>query len=218
MERKETLQEILKCPNSAAFSRIRFVRNAMSEEEQQQFLNGLYVTAIEARELGSPDVLWEYLEEWESKGVASAGAQLTDPVMKDIPLASIRVPVRQATFALVTTGGIYVDGQEPYETDGPKGLGDWSYREIRKDTPRAALKIAHAHYDLSGPREDINCVFPIDRFKELEQEGIIGQLAEVNYSFMGFIRPWERLVEETAPEVAQRLKDHGVDAVFLSST
>ena len=218
MELKETLQEILKYPNTAAFSRIRYVRNLMSEEEQQQFLNGLYVTAIEARESGSPDLLWDYLEEWEAKGVAVNGAQSTDPVMEEIPWANVRVPVRQAKFALVTTGGVYVDGQEPYETDGPEGLGDWSYREIRKDTPREALRVAHAHYDLSGPREDINCIFPIDRFMELEQEGTIGGLAEVNYSFMGFIRPWERLVEETAPEVAQHLKDDGVEAAFLSST
>ena len=189
MELKEMLQEILKYPNTAAFSRIRYVRNLMSEEEQQQFLNGLYLTAVEARESGSPDALWDYLEEWEAKGVAMNGAQLTDPVMEEILWATVQVPANKAKFALVTTGGVYVDGQEPYETDGPEGLGDWSYREIRKDTPREALRVAHAHYDLSGPREDINCVFPIDRFMELEQEGVIGQLAEVNYSFMGFIRP-----------------------------
>lgn len=218
MDLKEALQDVLKFPNTAAFSRIRYVRNLMSEEEQQQFLNGLYLTAIEARESGSPDMLWDYLEEWETRGVALNGAQLSDPIMEEVPWAALQVPVKQAKFALVTTGGFYVDGQEPYETDGPEGLGDWSYREIRRDTPREAIRVAHAHYDLSGPREDVNCVFPLDRFEELEREGVIGRLAEVNYSFMGFIRPWERLAEETAPEVARHLKEDGVEAVFISST
>ena len=45
MDLKEVLQEILKYPNTAAFSRIRYVRNLMSEEEQQKFLNGMYLTA-----------------------------------------------------------------------------------------------------------------------------------------------------------------------------
>ncbi len=218
MELKEVLQEVLKYPDTAAFSRIRYVRNIMSEEEQQRFLNGLFVKAIEAREVGSPDPLWDYLEEWEAKGVAMAGARARAPEVGDTPWAPFSVPVTQAKFALVTTGGMYVDGQQPYETDGPEGQGDWTYREIRKDTPREALRVAHLHYDLSGPREDVNCVFPIDRFVELEREGIIGQLAEVNYSFMGFIQPWDKLMEETAPEVAQRLKKDGVDAVFLSTT
>ena len=218
MELKEVLQDILKYPDSAAFTRIRYVRNLMAEKEQQEFLHGLFLKAVEARESGSADTLWDYLEEWETKGVAIAGARARAPEVVDTPWAPLSIPLSRAKFALTTTGGVYVDGQEPYQTDGPEGLGDWSFREIPKDTPREALRVAHAHYDLSGPREDINCVFPIDRFVELEQEGIIGQLAQVNYSFMGYIQPWERLMEETAPEVAQRLKNDGVDAVFLSST
>ena len=44
---------------------------------------------------------------------------------------------------------------------------------------------ASVNHDRSGFQEDINVVFPIDRFKELESEGVIGRLADVNYSFMG---------------------------------
>ena len=218
MELQEILREVLKHPNTAAFSRIRYVRNIMSEEEQQQFLNGLFVRVVEARESGSADPLWDYLEEWEERGVAMAGQRARAPEVGPPPWATLRVPISRAKLAVVTTGGFYVEGQEPYETDGPENLGDWSYREIPKDTPKEKLKVAHLHYDLSGPREDPNCVFPLDRFIELEHEGIIGGLADTNYSFMGYIQRPDLLSTETAPEMARRLNADGVDAVLLTST
>ena len=61
-------------------------------------------------------------------------------------------------------------------------------------------------------------MFPLDRFIELEREGVIGELAEDNYSFMGFIQRPDLLMTETAPEVARRLKADGVQAVVLTST
>ena len=134
------------------------------------------------------------------------------------PWTPLRVPVRQAKLALVTTGGIYVEGQEPYETDGPEGQGDITFRAIPKDVPRDQLRVAHKHYDTRGPREDINCVFPLDRIVEMEREGVIGALTDTFYSFRGCILTPKRLMAETAPEVARRLKADGVDAVVLTST
>ena len=69
-----------------------------------------------------------------------------------------------------------------------------------------------------GPREDVNCIFPLDRMVELEQEGVIGGLASTNYSFMGYIQRPDLLSTETAPQVAKRLKADGVQAVVLTST
>ncbi|MBI4200379.1 MAG: hypothetical protein HY535_07905 [Chloroflexi bacterium] len=218
MEAKELLQQILRSPETAAFSRIRNVARRLGEEDQAQFLHGLFIAAVEARESGDWDSLLGYIEQWEERGVAAAGAQAKAPAVGAPPFTLFRKPLKEATFALVTTGGVYVEGQEPYVTDGPDGMGDWSFREISKRVPRPLLRVAHLHYDLSGPRKDINCVFPIDRFQELENEGVIGQLAEVNYSFMGYIQKPEELMATTAPEVARRLRVAGVDAVFLSST
>ena len=218
MDTKEVLQKILASPATAAFSRIRYVRSQMSEEEQAEFLGKLYLAAVEARESGRLDAVADLLEEWEAKGVALAGARARAPEVGPTPWATLHVPVRRAKIALVTTGGFYVAGQPPYETDGPEGLGDWSFRAIPRDTPRDQIKVAHLHYDRSGPREDINCVFPLDRFVEMEREGAIGRLAETNYSFMGYIQRPDLLMSETAPQVARLLKADGVDAVFLTST
>ncbi len=218
MDTKELLQDILGVPRTAAFSRIRYVGTLMEEEEQAQFLKSLFQAAVEARENGTTDSLADLLEEWEEKGMALAGSRARAPEVDAPPWTALRVPINQAKIALVTTGGFYAEGQEPYETDGPEGLGDWSFRAIPKDTPRNRIKIAHVHYDLSGPQEDINCVFPVDRFAELEQEGVIGELSPTLYSFMGFIQRPDLLMSDTAPEAARRMKAEGVDAVFLTST
>ena len=58
----------------------------------------------------------------------------------------------------------------------------------------------------------------MDVFRDLEREGVIGQLADTNYSFMGFIQRPDLLSTETAPEMARQLKADGVDAVLLTST
>ncbi|MBI2861927.1 MAG: hypothetical protein HYX89_03810, partial [Chloroflexi bacterium] len=49
-------------------------------------------------------------------------------------------------------------------------------------------------------------------------DGVIGEFAEVNYGFMGFIPKPQGLIEETAPEVARRLKEAKVDAVIIGTT
>ena len=134
------------------------------------------------------------------------------------PWTPLRVPIREAKVALVTTGGFYLKTQQPYETDGPENQGDWSFRAIPRTTAADEMDVAHLHYDLSGPREDRNCVFPIDRAAEMHAEGLIGSLADTYYSFMGFIMRPDLLAAETAPEAARLLKADGVDAAVITAT
>ena len=64
---------------------------------------------------------------------------------------------------------------------------------------------------------DINTP-PIDRVKDLVDKGIVASLAENYYSFTGALRNPKPLIEITGPEVAGRLKDVGVDLVFITPT
>ncbi len=66
-----------------------------------------------------------------------------------------------------------------------------------------------------GFAEDVNIVFPLDRFKELEEQGNVGSLAAVHYSFMGAGLP-PAAYEQGAAQVAGMLKQDKVDAVFLT--
>ena len=117
------------------------------------------------------------------------------------------------TFALLTTGGFYLnDSQTPFDTESIHG--DVSYREIPKTVRQEDFGIAHKHYDHSLTEQDFNIVFPIQRFVELENEGIIGKLTDTHYSF-SYVNDAVSLVKETVPEFISRIKAAGVDVLFL---
>lgn len=128
------------------------------------------------------------------------------------PNTPLRKPLEECNVALITTAGFYINGQQPYVN------GDCSYREIPNSILTTALKIGHKSvaYDKSDSKTDANLVFPLDRFRELESEGKIGALNHRHFSFMGSISKPKLLITRTAPEVAQMLKDDGVDAAFLT--
>ncbi len=207
------LKDLLQNPGTAAFSRSKYLPRLASDEQMAEFINGLFIAATESKYSGDWEQLSEYLDRWDDIGIGLQFDGLSVPEFDDIPWATLIKPLDQCKLALVTTGGVFVEGQTPYtEADDP------SSREISIKTAREHFKIWHPGYDHGPAEEDINCVFPIDRFKELEAEGVIGGLAETSYSFMGLIRTTEPLINETTPNVARRLKEDGVDAVFLAST
>jgi D-proline reductase (dithiol) PrdB len=69
------------------------------------------------------------------------------------------------------------------------------------------------NYDRSGFQKDWNVVFPLDRLREMEQDGLIGSVADYHYSFMGATAP--ELMETSARDIAGLLKNDNVTAVLL---
>ncbi len=131
----------------------------------------------------------------------------------DIPWTAYNGQPSSQTFALVTSGGFYLkDSQPPFDTESIHG--DTSFREIPKTVRRQDIGIAHAHYDHSLAEQDLNIVFPIQRFVELENEGIIGKLTDTHYSF-SYVNDAVSLVTETVPKFISRIKTAGVDVLFL---
>ncbi len=134
-------------------------------------------------------------------------------VPKDIPWTAYRGQPSDQTFALVTSGGLYLkQSQPPFDTVSIHG--DTSFREIPKTVRQQDLGIAHAHYDHSLAEQDINIIFPIQRFIELEDEGIIGKLADTHYSF-SYVNDVVSLATETIPKLISRIKAEGVEVLFL---
>lgn len=132
-----------------------------------------------------------------------------------VPFARLRKPLRACRLALVTTGGVHQRDQPPYDMADPRG--DASYRVIPADTPRERLTITHDYYDHTDAERDLNILLPLERFRELAQAGHIGALGTC-YSFMGHIEPPHvaTLLQQTAPQVAGRLKQERIDAVLLT--
>jgi D-proline reductase (dithiol) PrdB len=63
---------------------------------------------------------------------------------------------------------------------------------------------------------DANLALPLSRLRELGQAGVVGPLAPLHLSFMGSIVGPRRLIDETAPEAARRLKGAGVEIALLT--
>ncbi len=101
--------------------------------------------------------------------------------------------------------------QPRFDIDDP--LGDCSYREIPNLAER--LTWTHAYY---RPDEgtDLDAVLPLWTMRELEREGVVGELNRRHFSFMGAIHDPGPLVAKTAPEVAQKLVEDQVDAALLT--
>ena len=212
VEIKDLLRDLQENYSRVTVSRLKYLTRQATDEEVVEFINGLIVKAGEAKYMGSWQEMEEYLDHWESLMVARLASNMKFPDSSGVPWTPLAKPISQCRIALVTTGGIYTDGQPAFEA-----ADDVSFREIGKGTPQSGIHVSHRGYDTTGPQEDVNCVLPLHRFEELEGEGVIGSLAEVSYSFMGLIRDATTL-KDSSEKVAQKLKADGIDAVFLTAT
>ncbi len=134
----------------------------------------------------------------------------------EIPWTIPAKPLNESTLALVTTSGIHHDNQAPFDMLDEKG--DPSYREIDGETIINGFTITHDYYDHADAEKDPNIIFPLERLNELVREGKIGKIARKHYSFMGHIDGPHiaTLIEKTAKEVAEKLKNDQVDLVLLT--
>ncbi|MBI4251053.1 MAG: hypothetical protein HY618_01205 [Candidatus Tectomicrobia bacterium] len=138
------------------------------------------------------------------------------PAAGDEPWAALAKPLAGCRLALVTTGGVHLKSQAPF--DMAEKDGDPTFREIPSGAPRGELVITHDYYDHRDADRDINVVFPLDRLAELAAGGRIQGPAPLHLGFMGHVDgPLAgRLVRETAPAAARRLAETGADAVLLT--
>jgi D-proline reductase (dithiol) PrdB len=132
-----------------------------------------------------------------------------------LPWAVPRKPLHAARVALVSTAGLVLPSQPPFD-DAMKG-GDWSYREIPDTAAVTTLVECHRSktFDRAGIDADANLAFPLDRLHELVRLQAVGAANRRHFSLMGSITAPGRLVRESAPAVARALVDDDVDAVLL---
>lgn len=144
-----------------------------------------------------------------------AGAPVTG-VEGGVPWTPVKKRLKDSTVALVTTAGVHLKGQPPFDMLDKQG--DPTYRELPSGTPKEDYTITHDYYDHTDADRDLNIVFPIDRLREMRDAGLIGGLAGTNYGFMGHIDGayMDILVKKTAPEVARKLRKEGVDVALLT--
>jgi D-proline reductase (dithiol) PrdB len=132
-----------------------------------------------------------------------------------VPLARMRRPLHESRIALITTGGVHLRAQAPFDMGDSRG--DPSFRAIPADSAPGDLMITHDYYDHHDAGRDLNILFPLALMRELAGRGAIGAIG-TGYGFMGHIEPphVDTLLRRTAPEVARRLRQEQIDAVLLT--
>lgn len=119
-------------------------------------------------------------------------------------------PVDQSTVAIISTAGMHRRHDERFKP------GAVDYRIIPGDVDFADVVLSHisANFDRSAFQQDPNIMFPLDRLREMADDGEIGGVSNWHYSFMG-AQPDPRRLEATGEEVGRLLAADGVDVALL---
>ena len=134
------------------------------------------------------------------------------PITPKSVFTPVTKPLNEMTVALATAAGVHVKTDKRFNL-----AGDFTWRKIPDDVPSSELMVTHGGYDNSDVNKDINCMFPIDRLHELRDSGFIKATAPTHAGFMGGGGNIEKFTNETGPEIAQMLKDEGVDSAILTA-
>ena len=129
---------------------------------------------------------------------------------EDVPWTPLTKPLQECKVVLMSSGGVYHRDQEPFHFKN-----DASFREIPKDTAVSDMRVAHFGYQIDDAVKDPNCVFPLERMRELEEDGLFGRLAERAFSFMGGIYSARRVRERLAPRLLELVQELEGDLVYL---
>jgi D-proline reductase (dithiol) PrdB len=94
-------------------------------------------------------------------------------------------PLNKRRVAIVTTAGLHRRTDRPFLfATSPEQAKPVDYRVIPADTKASDLVMSHTstNFDRIGFQQDSNLVFPIDRLRELQSDGVIGSVADFHYS------------------------------------
>ena len=130
-------------------------------------------------------------------------------------------PLSESTIAVLSSAGIFVrDEQEPFDVEREKReptWGDPTWRIIPRDVAQSMVAATHLHINTDHVKRDIGVAMGLRALMVLETEGVIGRLAEENYSVMGYqengCEVWQ---SRTGPEIIKHLQEAGVDALLLA--
>lgn len=134
----------------------------------------------------------------------------------DVPWTPFNGRVARSRVALVTTAGVHLKSDPPFNMRDP--AGDPGFRQIPADAAPGSYTITHNYYDHTDADKDINVVFPFEVLGQMAASGEIGSVNHRHFSFMGHVLPphIHPLMHKTAPQVAHLLKQDGVDIVLLT--
>jgi len=143
-----------------------------------------------------------------------------EPSHPPIPWTPVTKPLAASRVALLSTAGLSMRGDTPFDMEGERKRPTWgdpSWRRLRADATSATIEANHLHIDTSYIERDLNVALPLDRLRELVAAGEVGSLAPTHYSIMGYQGSDTTVLEtRSAPEIAAAMRSEGVDLALLA--
>jgi betaine reductase len=132
------------------------------------------------------------------------------------PAAAIEDPA-EALIALLTEGGLVPDGN-PGRLESARATRWLRYPlEGRKSMPSGEFQSIHGGFSTAAANADPNRILPLDVAREMEEEGLIGQLHSEYLVTVGNGMPVDSATDYGV-EWAEELRKAGVQAAILTST
>jgi hypothetical protein len=127
-----------------------------------------------------------------------------------VPFTPFRGKIEDAIVCIVSTAAVRAKSDKPFDTEG-----DATYRVISSELSAKDLTYDDTHFDHACADQDMNCIFPIDRVRELAAERRVGGLTERHFS-LGFSMALRELRETTIPQLAREVDRARPDVVLLT--
>lgn len=196
---------------------------SLSDEAAAQFFQDLLWKLGDTLNDGDLGRLLDHVIAWQQRAYSESGRYVYD----ETPFTPLAKPLTETRIGLLSSSGHFVEGDDPM----PFGVQEMTQEEalariddflksapqlstIPIDTPPSQLHVRHGGYDVRAAQSDPNVVFPINRLRELNREGLIGDLAPDAYSFVGATSQL-RLQKEAAPEWVALFQAQQIEAMIL---
>ncbi len=143
--------------------------------------------------------------------------ELPIPKIDRVPIAEPIASLKEATIAMVTTGGIVpVANPDRIQSASATRWGRYNIADMAR-LEGGVFKTIHAGFDPAAADADPNVIMPIDAIRAYEKEGRIGKLHNYFYSTVG-TGTTEAEAARMAKEIIVHFKEAGVDGVIMTST
>lgn len=83
---------------------------------------------------------------------------------RPIPWTPLTKPLSECTVAMLSSAGIALKDDLPFDQDGERQnpwWGDPTYRILPKMATEVEVRLYHMHIDPSFAEQDLNCLFPL---------------------------------------------------------
>lgn len=125
--------------------------------------------------------------------------------------------MKKARIALVTSGGIVPKGNpDRIESSSASKFGRYDLTGVN-NLDKNTYETAHGGYDPVYANEDADRVLPVDVMRQLEKEGVIGELHSVYYATVGNGTSVAN-AKKYAHAIGEELKQANIDGIILTST